>query len=595
MTSAVIWLLCWLTAVLASAELLDRDRPRLRQAVAATLFTGVVICGVALRGDRLGAIAAGLAATLILLSLDRLSGGTTSRSAEPTLDRLRSLATVCATGVFLALVIQQLMIRSRYAYGATWANTAEALTLGLLVATSWSDRRSRLRVAFCLGALTAFFLLARFSPPSAAWYRDGQFKLFAVAMASATAWLVGEYIVGRVPGVRGPSGHAEVVRHPKGPWTLLVLGGAFFVLMNFLSTRSVLLREVVAIDQESGAVNWQTTVSSQYGAPSLHITSSAAAPTAVTDGKLIFAYFGGAGVYALDLAGNVVWARHESAPPPHWGAGSSPILHRDRLIVTYDVDHESFTEALDTRTGERLWLADRTEQIVGQIDVPDGRHLTLDAYSTPMVFQWGGRTELITHAKSLLAAYEPATGRELWHMKSKGRQVIPSTIQWNDLLIVGGAESHKYLAAIRVDAEGVPEILWEAKRYQPDVPSPVIYDDLLYTVASSGIAACREPSTGEVLWRERLPGHYYSSLIAADGKIFFSSREGVVSVVEAGETFKLLSQNELGEGIHSTLAIADGDLFIRGDRHMYRISHANNEPDSQIAALSPPPRLPTKD
>jgi len=551
-----------------------RDVPVSRKLILIAVFLGIAVPLLLRRSDALGGVMAGVAATIGMFGVSHvLSRGDRTSPVDGALQRLHSLGILLLVGVFLAGVAGKLLANERFAYGTTWASTGEILTIGLLAILGWLDRRSPGRVLLGIGSVAAFYALAKFSPPSAAWYRAGTFKYFVALIGAGTVWFMAHHLLKFLRG--GVDSRMGGFREWRGPIALGLLGTVFFVMMNFLGTRSVLWREVVSVNRTTGALEWHTVVNSEQGRPSLHEASSAAAPTMATDGELVFAHFGGAGVYALDFNGEIVWEREESAPPPHWGSGSSPILTDGLLIMTYDVDEVSFSEALDARTGETRWKADRTNQI----ETPEEGHFTLDAYSTPFVFEWEGRRELVTHAKTLLAAYDPTTGKEIWRHKSKGRQVIPTTLQWNDLMIVGGAESQKYLAGIRVDANGEQEILWEAKRYQPELSTPVIYDDLLYTVSGSGIAACRDPLTGEVIWRERLPGGYYASLVAADDKIYFSNLNGVVSVVRAGREFELLGRNEIGEAVNATPAIADGDLYLRGQEHLYRIAGPEAPPE----------------
>src|SRR5262249_23056656 len=143
----------------------------------------------------------------------------------------------------------------------------------------------------------------------------------------------------------------------------------------------------------------------------------------------------------------------------------------------------------------------------------------LDAYSTPIVWKHNGALQLVHHTTSYLCAYDLSTGRELWSWRSPGEQVVATPVAWNDVLVVGGGDAGKCLAAVRLldrSQHVEPVEVWRARRNLTDLASPVVWDDHVFTVTRQGIATCYEAATGKVKWMERMRGEYHSSITAAD-------------------------------------------------------------------------------
>jgi outer membrane protein assembly factor BamB len=239
--------------------------------------------------------------------------------------------------------------------------------------------------------------------------------------------------------------------------------------------------------------------------------------------------------------------------------------------VTYDTTTTSFTLALDKLTGEPRWKADRTSLIHS----PQGE--LLEGYSTPIILEHAGRPQLVNHAGYYLSGYDLPTGKELWHFQCASYAVVVTPVSWKDVIIVGGASNatrSRCLQAVQLtqESDGLSATaLWRARRNFPDVSTPVVYGEHVYTVTNKGIAACLEANTGKVCWTERLNGNYEASLVAGDGKLFFCNVEGETTVVAAGPEFKVLSQNAVREPVRASFAISGCRIFIRGDRHLFCI------------------------
>jgi outer membrane protein assembly factor BamB len=339
---------------------------------------------------------------------------------------------------------------------------------------------------------------------------------------------------------------------------ILLSGGIYFTLSNFLLPHSVYAREVVAIDRQTGFVRWTARCNSDVINGKLHAANTMATPTPVTDGEHVFAHFGEAGLFCLDMKGDRKWKFDEPVQPSHWGAGSSPILWKDLVIMTYDTDHQSMTVGVDKATGVERWRSNRTSQIEPS--------QLFDAYATPIIIQRNGEEELVHLACKLLAGYEPATGKERWTFAHTGEQPVATPVISDDLIIVLGGQYTPYLAAVRIDSANnatAPGVVWQGTRSLSDMPSPVVYGGLMYMVTKDGIATCVDAQTGEYKWRHRLKGAYWSSVTAAHGNLYFCNASGTTTVIAAGPMYKELNINALGENVKSSFAVSEGEIFVR--------------------------------
>jgi outer membrane protein assembly factor BamB len=505
----------------------------------------------------------------------------TSTSPSPGLSWLRNvvnwseaLFVLGMAGAFLGLLHGYVAVDFSYSPHRTWFSCATICSFGLAAAVGSIPRTSVWRVVAAVIAvgLLPVFLFA--TPPTTVQLPEPDlyfrkiFLVFGGVTAVSSIWFLLRYFLPRKTSNEGlPTQRARYA----GPLAIVLLGATLFVSMNYFLPKAVSERRVVRLDRDTGAVVWQTTCHAEDDAEGVHVMNSLATPTPVTDGAHVYVHFGGAGAYCLDFAGHVVWEFKDPVRPAHWGAGSSPVLWKNRLLLTYDVDKRDFTVALDTNTGQVAWEADRTiyvkPPVTGETDL-------LDSYSTPIVVEHKGVSQLVNLSDGYMSAYDPATGSELWHLENPGAQLVTTPVLWKDLLIFGAGISN-YHAAVSLENESdhiQPKIAWEVKKLIADVPSPVVYEDYIYVISKAGIACCREPETGKALWTKRIPGEYLASATAADGKIFVCNTDGLTTVLAAGPEFKILSENPLNESVRASFAISGGHLLIRGQEHLYCIA-----------------------
>ena len=325
---------------------------------------------------------------------------------------------------------------------------------------------------------------------------------------------------------------------------------------------------VLAISATTGAILWEHTV---YDGPMYddrHRKNTYASPSAVTDGKFVYFFFESGGLYAFDVDGRPQWKISLGGiAKAGLGPGTSPVLYEDLIILQCDQgmgENASFLAAFDRRSGKEAWRVHRTNR---------------RSWATPLLISAGGRTELIASGAEAVIAYDPRTGRELW--KSEGTQghPIPSSAYGHGLLFAfaGNAERQKKVVAIRPGPDGEREgsrVAWRYTRGTAYVASPILYGDYLYLLTDNGIVTCLDAKSGEVRYlggRMPVPATFTASPVAFADKLFFTSEDGDTFVVRAGPTHEIVRTNSVGEPVYASPALANGMVFIRGERHLFAI------------------------
>jgi outer membrane protein assembly factor BamB len=303
--------------------------------------------------------------------------------------------------------------------------------------------------------------------------------------------------------------------------------------------------------------------------------NSYATPTPATDGNRVYACFGDGSFAAVDFAGEVVWVNREYPFYSQHGLGSSPVLYGDLLIMAFDGSNDgddkklgwqtpwdrAFLVALDTATGRERWRGERGMSRI--------------SHGSPIIWEHDGRAEVVSEAGDVVQGFDATTGERLWSYPVIGEGKAPSVVIGGGLAFTaggwGGRESIKAfrLGGSRNGAE--TDFVWEERRGMPKIPSMLYVEPHLFSVRDDGVATCMKAATGEILWQERLGGNFSASPVTADGRIYFLADNGLTTIVEAGDEFKVLAQNPIGERVQASMAISDGQFFIRGERHLYAI------------------------
>ena len=327
---------------------------------------------------------------------------------------------------------------------------------------------------------------------------------------------------------------------------------------------------VLAFDRETGDLAWERVAREAlphegYQQPN----GSYASGSAVTDGERLYAFFGSWGLYAYDLDGELLWEVDlgDRFMRNAFGEGTTPALHGDTLVVTWDhIGGQSFVAALDARTGEERWRSNRDE---------------IDTWATPLVVEHGGRTQVITPAMNQVYAYDLETGQTVWRSRGTTMNAIPSPVHAGGMVYVTSGYRGNNLQAIRLaDARGdiadTGAIVWQLDRDTPYVPSPLLYDDALYLLKSNdGILSAFDPLTGEPHYAlQRLQGvpNVFASPVGAAGRVYITGRDGATQVIRQGPRYEVLAVNRLDDGFDASPALVDDELYLRGYRHLYKIA-----------------------
>jgi outer membrane protein assembly factor BamB len=320
--------------------------------------------------------------------------------------------------------------------------------------------------------------------------------------------------------------------------------------------------KVLALDANSGKILWDVTA---YDGPvydARHRRSSFAGPTPVTDGAMVYAYFGPEGLYAYDSAGKLAWKAGEKFGTLGLGTGTSPILYEHLVIIQRDEDNgdHSAIVAYDKKTGKEVWNTKRTIEI---------------SWSTPALVQVGGRTELVTNGNERIIAYDPATGKELWQTAGVRSNAIHTPLVGHGLVIVTAGYPAKKVLALRPGA--VPDekrVAWEYARGTGYVISNILYGDYLYLFTDNGTVSCLDPRTGEVRYeggRIPVPARFMGSPVAFGGYVAMTSEDGDTYMLTAGPSHAVTHTNTIDEPVFSSPAISNGRIYIRGDKHLFAI------------------------
>ncbi len=343
-------------------------------------------------------------------------------------------------------------------------------------------------------------------------------------------------------------------------WSSPVVAGGRVWLTTATGERDVSLR-VLAFDVEGGREVVNVEVFRVRNARAINPKNSWASPTPVVEGDRVYVHFGADGTAALTSAGEVVWKVRFPYESQH-GAGGSPVLYGDLLIFSADGSDQAFVVALDKRTGKIRWKSHR-------------RQPADQAYTTPLVIRVGDRDQVVSVGAFRAAAYDPLTGKEIWRVGyADGFSNVPRPVYGHGLVYIATGFQQPTLIAVRPDGSGDvtrTHVAWTLRRGAPLTPSPLLVGDELYIVTDAGIASCLDARTGAVVWQQRLGGTYSASPVFADGRIYYLAEQGVATVLAPGKEFRRLGTSTLDGGMLASMAVSGGSVFIRTDRHLYRI------------------------
>lgn len=330
-------------------------------------------------------------------------------------------------------------------------------------------------------------------------------------------------------------------------------------------------RHVLCIDRQTQEILWDKAVAEGAG-ETLHKMNTWATPSCATDGEVVVAFFGPGGLHCFDFDGDLKWSRKLGDFPGMWGVGASPIIVGDLVIQNCDAQGDSYLAAFNRETGKDVWKTDRRAK-------PRG------GWSTPILIETKKRQELVLNGEFGVTSYDPKSGKELWFCESFNGRGSPAPVFGNGMLyVVSGKIGDTY--AVKPggsgDVSSTRQRVWRAPRNgRRDLASPILSNDCVVVIGMQAVATGYDAQTGEELWKSRLNGNFSASPIAADGLVFANDEAGTVHVLKVGKTCETIAKNRLdtpvGETFRSSMAVSDGQLFLRSNKHLYCIGNRNKK------------------
>jgi len=335
---------------------------------------------------------------------------------------------------------------------------------------------------------------------------------------------------------------------------------------------------VLCIDRDTGKIirDWKLfdVAQPQF----VHPFNTAASPTPVIEEGRVYITFGSPGTACIDTKKfQVLWERRDIECNHFRGAGSSPILFQNLLLMHFDGSDHQFVMALDKQTGKTVWKTNRSIdfQDLNENGKPAADGDLRKAFATPHVERINGRWEMISLGAKAAYSYDPFTGRELWRVEERGQHSASTRpVVGQGMIFYPTGFSAGQLFAVRTGGEGLitdTHVVWKVTRGVSNKPSILLVDGLIYMIGDTGIASCIDAQTGEHVWQQRIGGEYSASPLYADGRLWFFNEDGKTTVLKPGRVFERVGENHLDEGSLASTAIAGKAFYLRTRTDLYRI------------------------
>lgn len=342
----------------------------------------------------------------------------------------------------------------------------------------------------------------------------------------------------------------------RGPSSPIVVGDRIYVTSSAGARQEKLI--VLCFDMKDGSELWRRQFWAT-GRTLTHISSANAAPTPASDGKRIFAFYSSNDLVCLDLDGNLQWFRGMAFDYPQAGndigMSASPVVSGNTVIVQIETMGDSFAAGLNVETGETRWKIDRKAN---------------SNWCSPTLLKQKGEKEVVLlQSPHILTAHDPVTGKQVWQYESECGS-IPSAVTSAGRVYL----PTKGLTALEVGDSTAPKFLWESNQLSPSASSPIVDGDRVYTINRAGVLACASTEDGKILWQQRVGGSHWSTPIIADHHMYCINQEGKVRIVKLGESKgEIVSEYEFGENIQASPAVVGNAMYIRSDKHLWKIAN----------------------
>lgn len=332
----------------------------------------------------------------------------------------------------------------------------------------------------------------------------------------------------------------------------------------YLSAADENSHEIYCFNVNDGTQVWKQVVPKQEGAPATppKVTDDTgfAAPTMVAHGDQVFAIFANGDLVSYDKEGKLVWGRNVGLPNNHYGHSSSLIAYDKFLYVQLDQKTDPKLMAVDVATGKEVWKAQRTSI----------------SWASPIVAQTEFGPQLILCNESMVDAYDPITGAQLWTQECLSGEVAPSPAYANGMVFAANEYAVATGIQLAKGADGVQaSIAWQYDELLPEVSSPVGDGERFYFGTASGILVCLDAKSGEKVWEHEMDSGFYSSPVLVGDRIYVLDNDGVMHIIKAGPAYESIALIPTGEEAHATPAYMDGRIYLRSKNHLYCIEQSN--------------------
>ncbi len=363
----------------------------------------------------------------------------------------------------------------------------------------------------------------------------------------------------------------------RGNSTPIVWGDRVFITQNVGDRRTV-----ICFDRKNGQQLWQEGPTGSASEKS-HPTNPYCSASPVTDGERVIAWFGSAGLWCWDVEGKEQWHLDLGVQDHEWGYAGSPVIEGDLCFLNFGPGERTFLIAVEKKTGKKVWQVNPPPTHPGErTDNFAGKGGVIGSWSTPVIVSMGDRKELVMTWPETIVAYDPKSGKELWSCGGMNPLLYTSPMV-GDGLVVGSGGYGGSTVAVKAGGSGdmTAKRLWQKVRDKQRIGSGVIKDGYLYVLNTPGTAQCIDLKNGETKWEERLVGpsgrsESWSGLVLSGDRVYAPNQASDCTVFKASPTFEKLAVNSLSDGLtNSSIAISDGDLFIRTHKHLWCIGEPN--------------------
>ncbi|MBI5821886.1 MAG: PQQ-binding-like beta-propeller repeat protein [Verrucomicrobia bacterium] len=408
----------------------------------------------------------------------------------------------------------------------------------------------------CLGIAAAVFATTAFASEWPSW-RGSQLDGVSDETNIPTRWS---------SGTNGTQNIAWKVAIPGSGHSSPIIWGDRVFVTTYVADGDK--RILLCLDRRSGKTLWERTVLTSPP-EKMNRLNSYASGTPATDGQRVWVAFlqkPNIAIACYDMEGKELWRKSPGTFASKHGFCSSPVLHKDLVILNCDQDDVAWIVAYEKNTGVERWRTDRPNRT--------------RSYCTPIIVEAAGKTQMVLSGSVCVASYDPATGKQHWLMDGPTEQFVASPVFAEGVFFISGGFPERHFVGIRPDGTGnitQTHIAWRHKldaKMVSYVPSPIVCGPYFFIVSEMGHASCLEAKTGKILWTEKLGRHHWPSPVRAGNLLYFLDDDSNTHVIKAGPKFEQVAVNPLGEekeSCYASPAISRGQLFIRTLTNLYCI------------------------